>query len=72
MSYKNVPCVSVCESDFMFMPHVCVHYVHVRASCVIFEGETVLFQQPKGPSPINHTYHLSACVCVCVCVCVCF
>lgn len=58
-------CVSVCESDCVFMPYVCVHCV--RASYVIFEGETVLFQQPIGPSPINHTYHLSACVCFCVC-----
>lgn len=59
MSDKNV-CVCVCA----FMP-----CVRVRASYVIFEGETVLFQQPIGPSPINHSYH-SNCMYVCVNLCV--
>lgn len=66
---KNAPCVcvSVCASDCVFMPCVCAHRARVHSSYVIFEGETVLFQQPIGPSPINHTYHLSACACFCVC-----
>lgn len=37
---------------------ICVHYMHVHVLYVIFEGETMLFQQPRGLSPINHTYHV--------------
>lgn len=35
-----------------------VQYMHVHVLYVIFEGETMLFQQPRGLSPINHTYHV--------------
>lgn len=55
-------CVNVNQS--VFTPHV---RLRVRASHVVFRGETVLFQQPSGPSTINHNYSSSVKMNTCLC-----
>lgn len=63
---KCAMCVEVCARVWQtaFMPACteCACVLHM-----LFSSTRLLFQQPIGPSFINHTHHLSACVWFRVC-----